>query len=166
MRIRDLVGMNVMHTVHRYPTGWSIFHAADTDDCNNVLHPLRRLETAVGQQSVVADRDSLAKDVNAHEQEHDASPTEKVGQQCHESKQVDHDDRDRVSPIQSKWNYRGWNWVTHTVSKAFCKFWQVPKRPASWTDCPMSWKIWKETNCVSQPPTLASWTAALFANKA
>ena len=129
MRIRDFVRVHVMHAMHRYPTGRCIFHAADTDDGNHVLHPLRRLETAVGQQSVVANRDSLAEYVYAHQQKHDARPAEKVRQQCQESEQVDQDDRDRVSPVQTKWDYRWWNWVTHTVSKAFCKFWQVPKRP-------------------------------------
>ena len=107
----------MMHSMNRNPACWCVFHAADSDDRDDVFHPLRRLETSMSQKSVVADGDSLAKNVDANDAKCQSGPTEKVRMQRRQTEEMDEHDGDRVSPIQLEWNYLRWDGITHIDSQ-------------------------------------------------
>jgi hypothetical protein len=74
---------------------------------------------------MIADCDSLPKNVDAYDQEYNARPTKEIREQCGGAKQVNQQDGDSVSPIQAIWNYWGWNWIAHVFFQAFSKFGRV-----------------------------------------
>ena len=75
--IAALVGMLVVLAMHRYPAGRRVLEAADAEDREEMLQPLRAGERAVRQEPVVAQVDAEgAENVSAEEAGRQAGPGE------------------------------------------------------------------------------------------
>ena len=75
----------MVNTVDGNPSRGRVFEAADTQYCEGMLDPSRSFEASVGQQPVVADRDSLSENVDTNKHGKESNPRKKVGDQGHEA---------------------------------------------------------------------------------
>ncbi len=57
----------------------------------------------MSKQAVVADRDTLSKNVDTDDHRREPNPRKKIGDECHESKQVDDQNSPQVKPVDGEW---------------------------------------------------------------
>lgn len=91
----------MVHAMPGDPVDRSLLRGAHRkgDQCS--LEPLRRLETAVGQQSVIANRDRhLTEQNNANHKGNHAGPGKEPGQQSEQRDQMQRYKENRVIPTE------------------------------------------------------------------
>ena len=81
------------------PTSRRVFEAADPQYGKRMFNPSGSFEASVRKQSVVTDRDSLSENVNPDKHGDEADPREEIGDQCHESEEMDNQNSPEVEPI-------------------------------------------------------------------
>ena len=99
MGVGLLVGMDVMNAVHRHPASGRILEAADPENGEAMLHPRRRLETAVREEPVVADRDPLPEDMDPDHHRPESDPGKELREEGEQRQQVDGEDRAGIDPV-------------------------------------------------------------------
>jgi hypothetical protein len=85
VRIGLFVRVDVMDAMDRYPARRGVFHATNPEDRKGSLDPNGGFETAMGQQAMVADGDTLPKDVDSQDGGENGWPPKErwhEGQQC------------------------------------------------------------------------------------
>lgn len=88
MGVGLVIGVNVVNTMNRNPASRGILKAADTENSKRMFHPPRGFETAVRQQSMVADRDALTEHMDTDQHGDEADPRKEIGDQRHQPEQV------------------------------------------------------------------------------
>ena len=109
VRVRLVVGMHVVDSVDHDPTDWGIFKATNTEDRKDVFDPARGFERAMGQESVIADGDALAEDMDAGQHEKESDPTEAVRDQRQQPEQMNPHDRPEIESVKLQRLDRCWD---------------------------------------------------------
>src|SRR5262249_55631175 len=100
VRVRRLVGMLMMQTVHTDPSGRRVLQTAHAENCQRMFEPLRAIEAAVRQQPVIAKINTqCAKDVRAGERKSKSCPAKKPWQKREERYHMKESKADGVRPI-------------------------------------------------------------------
>lgn len=102
VRVFGFVGVVVVIAVGGDPSSRRVLHAAQRHEDDETLEPLRRAETAVREEPVVADVDRLAIEVNPQHADDQAGPTEEPWHDRRDSREVDQHEGDRVHPLHSR----------------------------------------------------------------
>jgi hypothetical protein len=101
VRVLLLVGVPVVVAVDGHPLAGRVLEAAEGEEDEEALEPLRRLEAAMSEEPVVAEVDAeVAVDVDADDERDEAGPAEEPREDGEGREEVEQPDRDRVGPVE------------------------------------------------------------------
>src|SRR5262245_30338967 len=98
MGILLIVGEGVMYPVNGYPLGRGILQVTLGEQDEPMLEPLGHDQAAVGQQSVISQRDPEAIELDAEDRQRQSGPAKHPGDKRGQSRHMDGQDRDEVEP--------------------------------------------------------------------